>query len=89
MRAVIPKYSLSGMRGEPRLKVNLLWCFAQPLDESGRALHHIDCCLSPDEGRTRSALLAKKDKPFQSRPAFDAGVAKKARSVVALSRVPR
>jgi hypothetical protein len=28
--------------------------------------HHLDCCLGPDEGMTRSALLAKKDKPFQS-----------------------
>ena len=28
--------------------------------------HHVDCCLGPDEGVTRSALLAKKDKPFQS-----------------------
>ena len=34
-------------------------------DERTRS-HHTDCCLSPDKGKPRSALLAKKDKPFQS-----------------------
>ena len=28
-------------------------------------LHRRDCCLGPDEGESRSALLAKKDKPFR------------------------
>ena len=76
MRAVIPNNSLSGMRGEPRLKVNLVWGFAQPPTGRTRS-HHTDCCLSPDEGVTRSALLAKKDKPFQSRPAFTPVLPKK------------
>jgi hypothetical protein len=46
-----------------------------------------DCCLGPDwDDPFRTP--GKKDKPFQS-SGIAAGGSKKARSVVALSRVPR
>jgi len=47
--------------GVAALKVNLLRCLRRANAHLG---HHVDGCLGPDEGRTRSALLAKKDKPF-------------------------
>jgi hypothetical protein len=39
--------------------------------------HHGDGCLSPDEGMTRSALLAKKDEAFSVIPAFAPALPKK------------
>jgi hypothetical protein len=46
-----------------------------------------DCCLGPD-WEIPFRTPGKKDKPFQS-SGIGAGGSKKARSVVALSRVPR
>ena len=88
MRAVISTLLPIRCGGTAAVKVNLLWQFAIARDMRASRASPRDCCLGPDEGRTRSALLAKKDKPFQS-SGIGAGDTKKARSVVALSRVPR
>jgi hypothetical protein len=51
------------------------------------AWRHVDCCLGPDWD-IPFRTPGKMDKPFQS-SGIGAGGSKKARSVVALSRVPR
>ena len=66
MRAVISVLSLNrNARGTAsRLKHETLRCRGASAD--AETPDHHDGCLRPDEGETRSALLAKKDKPFQS-----------------------
>jgi hypothetical protein len=63
---------------QPRgLKREPLWRFGA-CRECGRALKTTAMvAVSPDEGRTRSALLAKKDEAFSVGPAFAPAFPKK------------